>query len=232
MTENEKKLIIDYIESQPIKIVKSYNIETRSIEYVKELRGTTRKSGDEEFARAYLLTKLVNELGYSIEDIEIERVYTAGRPHTNTSRIDAIVEDKNKDCFLFIEVKSPSEYLTMDKNEVIKEQLFKVAGMQENDTIPRKVKYLLLYTVNFTENSVIDESTIIDYEAFPTYNNWEKVLDYLTDIPENYGIAKKIPFVKGSKKDLETECYRIYKKIFTMYYGAEVEQMITMFFLR
>lgn len=205
MTAREKELIVDYIEKQPIKIVKSYNFETRKVQYVKELRGESRKAGDEEFTRAYLLTKLVNELGYAIEDIEIERVYTAGRPHTNTSRIDIVVEDRKKDCFLFIEVKSPGEYTTMDKNEVIKEQLFKVAGMQENDTIPHKVKYLLLYTVSFTENTVVDESTIIDFEAFPTYNKWEKVLDYLTDIPGNYGIAKKIPFVKGSKKDLEIE---------------------------
>ena len=58
------------------------------------------------FVVLFLLTKLVNELGYAPEKIEIEHEYTAGRPHTITSRIDVIVRDANGDAFLFIEVKT------------------------------------------------------------------------------------------------------------------------------
>ena len=79
----------------------------------------------EELCRAYLLTKLVNELGYESDKIEIEHEYTASRPHTITSRIDIIVRDANGDAFLFIEVKNQEEYATIDKDSVIEEQLFK-----------------------------------------------------------------------------------------------------------
>ena len=143
-------------------------------------------------------------MGYSISNIEIEHEYTAGRPHTNTSRIDIIVRDTKKDAFLFIEVKNPYEYETTEKNKTIEEQLFKVAGMEKAEG--HDVKYLILYTVGFVENEINDECIIIDNEKFQNYKEWEESLDYLTDIPGNYGEAKKTPYTKGigNGKDLET----------------------------
>lgn len=196
-----KQMIKEYIENAKNKIVENIDIETKSVKYVSTLKGSGRKDGDEELVRAYILTKLVNELNYSIENIEIEHKYTAGRPNTNTSRIDILVRDTNKDVFLFIEVKSPYEYMTIDKNKIIEEQLFKVAGMEKTEG--HKVKYLVLYTLSFTKNKIVDECRIIDNEKFTTYSDWEKNLDYLTDMPEHYNSAKKIPYVKGSDKDLE-----------------------------
>lgn len=96
LSVEQKELIRDYIENSQKKIVKKIDVETRSVEYVDELVGRPRKNGDEELVRAYILTKLINELGYSISNIEIEHEYTAGRPHTNTSRIDIIVRDTKK----------------------------------------------------------------------------------------------------------------------------------------
>jgi type I restriction enzyme M protein len=200
----QKELIRGYIENSQKKIVKKIDVETRSVEYVDELVGRPRKNGDEELVRAYILTKLINELGYSINNIEIEHEYTAGRPHTNTSRIDIIVRDTKKDAFLFIEVKNPYEYETTEKNKTIEEQLFKVAGMEKAEG--HDVKYLILYTIGFVENEINDECIIIDNEKFQNYKEWEESLDYLTDIPGNYGEAKKTPYTKGigNGKDLET----------------------------
>lgn len=199
----QKELIRKYIENSSKKIVKKIDIETRSVEYVDELVGSPRKNGDEELVRAFLLTKLINELGYDIKDIEIEHEYTAGRPHTNTSRIDIIVRDAKKDAFLFIEVKCPYEYLSTDRNKTIEEQLFKVAGMERTEG--NDVKYLVLYTVDFLNSKVKDECIIIDNGVFKNYSEWEKSLDYLTDIPYHYGLAKKMPYIKGSEKDLEKD---------------------------
>ena len=199
----QKELIRKYIENSPKKIVKRIDLETRSVEYVDELVGSPRKNGDEELVRAFLLTKLINELGYETKDIEIEHEYTAGRPHTNTSRIDVIVRDDKKDAFLFIEVKCPYEYLSTDRNKTIEEQLFKVAGMEKTEG--NDVKYLVLYTIDFLNNKVKDECIIIDNDAFKNYSEWEKSLDYLTDIPYHYGLAKKMPYIKGSEKDLEKD---------------------------
>lgn len=199
----QKELIRKYIENSSKKIVKKIDVETRSVEYVDELVGSPRKNGDEELVRAFLLTKLINELGYDIKDIEIEHEYTAGRPHTNTSRIDIIVRDAKNDAFLFIEVKCPYEYLSADRNKTIEEQLFKVAGMERTEG--NDVKYLVLYTVDFLNNKVKDECIIIDNGVFKNYLEWEKSLDYLTDIPYHYGLAKKVPYIKGSEKDLEKD---------------------------
>ncbi len=216
MTSNldneEREIIKKYIENSKIKIVENIDIITGSVKYVNELKGKPRRPGEEEIVRAYLLTKLVNELGYDIDKIEIEKEYTAGRPHTNTSRIDIIVRDDNDNAFLFIEVKKPEEYTTTDTNRTIEEQLFKVAGMEKTEG--NNTKYLILYTINIIENNIKDECIIIDNEEFITYAEWEKNLDYLTDIPVHYGMAEKLPFVKGSEKDLEKNfTYEILKHL-------------------
>ena len=106
LSDTQRETIKKYIETQPQKIVKKFDYKNKKIEYCDELKGRDIKTlKDEEIVRAYLLTKFVNELGYDISKIEIEHEYKAGRPHTNTSRIDVIVRDKNNDVFLFVELK-------------------------------------------------------------------------------------------------------------------------------
>ena len=83
------------------------------------------------------------------------------------SRIDVIVRDANGDAFLFIEVKNEEEYATIDKDNVIEEQLFKLAGMERTDG--HRVKYLVLYTTNDTTGTLADECIIIDNQKYPTY---------------------------------------------------------------
>lgn len=101
-------LIKNYVDEQTDKIVSSLDLSNSKISYDKIHQGRLIKdiTGDEEMSRAFILTKLVNELGYSAEKIEIEHEYTAGRPHTITSRIDIIVRDSKGDAFLFIGKKS------------------------------------------------------------------------------------------------------------------------------
>lgn len=197
-----KDLIKQYIDTQPQKIV-NINWETNTLSYIGIKQCQVRTKADpEELVRAYLLTKLVNELGYKPERIEIEHTYTAGRPHTNTSRIDIVVRDANEDAFLFIEVKNPEEYATIDKDSVIEEQLFKVAGMEKSEG--HQVKYLILYTANSSISAISDECIIIDNKKFKTYSDWETLRDSTNTIPARYGKAQKTPYVKASEKDLET----------------------------
>jgi len=113
-------LLKRYIDDQPTKIVTKLDFATSKLSYDKIVQCQKRTDAKpEELCRAYLLTKLVNELGYDPAKIEIEHEYTAGRPHTITSRIDVIVRDANGDAFLFIEVKNEEEYATIDKDNVI-----------------------------------------------------------------------------------------------------------------
>ena len=177
-----KSLIKDYIDTNPVKVVSKLDLDKEKLEYDKiNLLQKRTDAKSEELCRAYLLTKLANELGYAPDRIEIERQYTAGRPHTNTSRIDVIVRDSNGDAFLFIEVKNQDEYATIDKDSVIEEQLFKVAGMERTEG--HNVKYLVLYTTNDTTGAIADECIIIDNEKYPTYADWETSRDFTNTIP-------------------------------------------------
>ena len=204
LSYEEKKTIEKYINEQSEKAVELFDIENKKIKYndkIKSTRNITEITGDEEIARAFLIQKLANQLGYPMDSIVLENTYTAGRPHTNTSRIDVIVRDKNENAYLFIEVKSPSEYATIDKNETIKEQLFKVAGMEKAEG--GNTKYLVLYTVEVIDNKISDDCIIIDNEENSTYSDWEKNRNSFSDIPKFYGKATKTPYIKGSDKDLE-----------------------------
>lgn len=201
----DRKLIEKYIKSFDRKVVSVLDIDKDKIEYsgIKSGRDIRDITGDEEMSRAFLLTRLVNELGYSADRIEIETEYTAGRPHTITSRIDVVVRDSNGDAFLFIECKSPEAYSSEDKDQLINDQLYKVAGMEKNEG--HKVKYLVLYTTNDTKGSVYDECIIIDTEKYPTFYDWENGRNSTNTLPARYGKAQKTPYIKASSKDLETD---------------------------
>ena len=150
-----RTLIKNYIDMQPQKVVAKMDLGKNEIEYHGITQGEVIKEvrGDEEMSRAFLLTRLVNELGYLPERIEIEHEYTAGRPHTNTSRIDVIVRDASGNAFLFIECKSPDAYSSDDKDQIIEEQLYKVAGMERTEG--NSVRYLVLYTTAETDEKAV-----------------------------------------------------------------------------
>ena len=195
-----RDLIKRYIDSQPQNIVNiDWNNDTLSYSGINEYQKRT-KVNPEELVRAYLITKLVNECGYLPERIEIEHEYTAGRPHTITSRIDIIVRDSKGDAFLFIEVKNPEEYATIDKDKTIEEQLFKLSGMERVDG--HNVKYLVLYSLSETATILEDDCIIIDNEKYSSFSEWELERNSTNTLPQRYGKAQRKPYVKGSEKDL------------------------------
>ena len=105
-------LIKQYIDDQPVKVVTKLDLSTGKLAYDKIIQCQKRTdTKPEELCRAYLLTKLVNELGYEPDRIEIEHEYTAGRPHTITSRIDIIVRDANGDA-LKLKIKKSMQLST------------------------------------------------------------------------------------------------------------------------
>lgn len=204
LTDEQKNVTLEYVLNQPVKAVENFDLTKRAIKYSTLIKGKkiNEIKGDEEITRACILTKLTNEYGYALEDIELEHEYTAGRPHTNTSIIDVIVRDKKGDAFLFMELKSPDAYTSEDKDKIIEEQLFKVAAMEQAEG--HFVKYLVLYTISVLGNEIKDDCIIIDHEKYITYKDWEVERDYANEIPVKYGKAQKIPYIKGSAKDLET----------------------------
>lgn len=200
----DTNLIEEYLKKQKIDVVGEYDFVKRKISYnarLKQNREIRKISGDEEIVRAYLLSKLVNELGYNIENIEIEKEYDIGRPKVNKPRIDMIVHDNKGDAFLYIELKSPEEY-EKDKDEIIEKQLFNLAAQEKGQGI--NVKYLVLYSFEIVDEKIIDKCILIDYTKFSSFDAWSQVRDAADSLPDRYGKAQKEPYVKGGKKDLTT----------------------------
>lgn len=199
----DKTVIEKYLKQQKTKVVETYDFENKKVKYSEKIKGwkIDKFKGNEEIVRAYILAKLVNELGYKPENIEIEKEYDVGRPKVNKPRIDLIVRDSKGNAFLYIELKSPEDY-EKDKDEIIEKQLFNLASQEKGQGI--NVKYLVLYSFEIVEKGIKDRCILIDYEKFASFVAWKEKRDYADELPERYGIAQKEPFIKGGKKDLET----------------------------
>jgi len=205
MDKRHSQTIKAYLDGQVIKVVQTYDFENKKVKYadgIKRFREITKISGDEEIVRAYLVAKLVNELGYAPEFIELEKQYDIGRPKPTKPRIDVIVRDKKGDAFLFIELKSPHDY-ERDKDEVIEKQLFNLASQETGRG--KSVKYLVLYTFELAHNKINDKCMVIDYEKSPSFDDWRETRDIADALPARYGKAQKEPYIKGGEKDLETD---------------------------
>lgn len=192
-----------YLDNQKIKVVETYDFDKKKVKYSEKIKGwkIDKFRGDEEIVRAFILAKLVNELGYKPENIEIEKEYDIGRPKVNKPRIDVIVRDDEGNVFLYIELKSPQEF-EKDKDEVIEKQLFNLASQEKGQG--KEVKYLVLYTLELVEQEIKDKCILIDYEKFTSFDSWKEIRNFADEIPARYGKAQKEPFIKGGKKDLET----------------------------
>ena len=103
MNTKQKKAIIQYIKELDPKneVIESINpnkdYSGGKIKYNDTTLHVHREIstlGDEEYARAYLVVKLVKELGYSSEEriIELEKTYSIGRPSKKSARVDLLVK--------------------------------------------------------------------------------------------------------------------------------------------
>lgn len=93
--------IKSYLDKQKIKIVEQYDFENRKVEYTESIKGwqINKFHGDEEIVSAYILSKLVNELGYKPENIGLEKEYDVGRPKFNKPGIDIIAKNNKENAF-------------------------------------------------------------------------------------------------------------------------------------
>ena len=143
---------------------------------------------DEELVRAFLLVRLVRDLGYPLGErkIELERTYkSVGRPGKG-GRVDILVRERDtKRGFLFIECKEPEKY---DADlRIIDGQLFRLSRMEPD--LPRNLVY---YTVELNEGQLVERVLVIDPSVYSSFEDWDKAGQPIIDaIPANYGAAKK-----------------------------------------
>lgn len=197
MNTKIEKLLIEYIKKDKFKIIEKIDLNKKEIKYnekIKQYRKIIKITGNEELVRAFILIRLVNELGYKPEKIEIEKEYDIGRPKTNKPRIDIIVRDKDDNAFLYIELKTPENF-EKGKDEIIEKQLFNLASQELGQG--KNVRYLVLYTFEILENEIKDKALIIDYKKYNNFNKWKEVRESTNELPKNYGKSLRIPYAKG-----------------------------------
>ena len=191
-----------YIESNNIKAVKNIDFEKRSIKYnekIKQHNKIENIPGEEEKVRAFLLTRLSNELGYKLNNLEIEKSYSIGRRSGSKARIDVIVRDDDDNVFMFIELKSPGEF-EKDSERTIEDQLYSIAPQEEIEG--SSIKYLVLYTYEIKDKQIKDKCVVIDYEKYKTFKSWKEDPNSTDTLPARYGKSEKEPFIKNGNKDL------------------------------
>lgn len=202
MENINKKGILEFINSQPIKAVESIDLNTDKIKYSSKIDSPRKLEvlpGGEEVVRSIILTKLANEYGYPLDRIELEKTYEIGTPKVIYPRIDIIVRDGNGDVFLFIELKSPDKF-EENQDEIIEKQLFNLAGSELAKG--HSIKYLVLLTCDLIGTDFSNKAIVIDYDKYKSFEQWKVDRFYADELPARYGRAVKTPYVKGGEKDL------------------------------
>jgi type I restriction enzyme M protein len=206
MNKEQKTAILEYIKlhdpaGQVIRLIKPSNdLNSGSIQYNSNTIVLHREVSlltDEEYVRAYLVVRLVKELGYSTaKSIELEKTYSIGRPSKKSARVDVLVKFPNdwsvpnerSTTFLFIECKAPAKF-DSDK-DYLKGQLFDLAKQEEPD--PRFAVY---YTTIFSNSTLQDRSLIISLSRFSNWADWDNEGQPSNSIlPERYGVPRNIEY--------------------------------------
>ena len=184
-----RKLVEDYLKQWPANpAVIKFDFANDVIEYGqrRDSRAISKLPGDEEYVRAYIVTKLVNELGYSMSDIAFEKEYSIGRPSKKKARIDIIVyKPHSNDIFMFIELKAPDKYKE-EKTKAIEHQLYSLAA-QEVSSESNSIDYLVYCSLNELDCS--ENVTLIDYSKYDTFSKWKNTPNYHTKLLAGYSSA-------------------------------------------
>ncbi|SDG32465.1 type I restriction enzyme M protein [Thermoanaerobacter thermohydrosulfuricus] len=202
MTKSWKSIIIKKIEELDAKkeILKIFDEENKEIDFADCIKQHQKQNfEDESYIRTYLVLKLIKKLEYPCEVIELEKKYSIGHPSKKEARLDVFVKTKKGHPFMLLECKTPDNFIK-EKDDAIENQLFAIAKQEIKGKI--KPKYLVLYTIEIENGEVLDQTIIIDFEQFPTYEDWKDAGEpSLDEIPVDYGTAKKYTYANIEKPD-------------------------------
>ena len=207
MNRNQKKAILDYIKRMDPKgdvvetISPTKDFSGGSVKYNNSnflLHREISSLGDEEYVRAFVLVRLVKELGYSSKGktIELEKTYSIGRPSKKSARVDILVKypsdwpeiSKRGSVFLFVECKAPEKFES-DK-DYLKGQLFNLS--KQESPLP---EFGVYYTSSFDEDSVFDKCLIVNLSEYSSWDDWDKEGQPSNSIiPANFGIPKNVEY--------------------------------------
>lgn len=199
MEKQDKLIIQEYINANDpdnsiLRIEFSPDYKEGTIKYSDKIKQNRHieQLTDEEIVRAYLVVKLIQELGYPIEAIELEKEWEIGRKGKKPwarARADILVK-KAENNFLLVEVKAPTKF-DSDIDE-IKTQLFNVASLAK-----KNLKYLIYYSVAVVAKNIQEKLVTINYAKFRDFESWDGGgRPNLLGIPKDYGLVRKPIFIK------------------------------------
>ncbi len=156
---------------------------------------STPKYEKEGFVRAYLVVRLVKELGYSMDSIEIEHDISANQGRTkkhsgqDRGRCDLLLfkSAKKDKLFLGIECKIPTEFNSGLKD--IDGQLWGIGRAKAiQSRVKRNIDFYALYSCDIVAGAVEDKVILVSNKDFPTYEEWNEAGKPSDDIiPREYG---------------------------------------------
>ena len=155
---------------------------------------------DEEFVRILAL-KHLKERKYTFEPdiVEIERTYPApGRPKKGVkgSRADIIIRDSTGNAYIYIELKTPSEYES--KKHLIEGQLFQSSKLEKI-----RPQYLAWMTIEVdpVKKTWNPKVICIPTSDYSDYSDWKDAgMPCGNILPENYGKEIKKAYGKVAKE--------------------------------
>lgn len=205
--------IIEYLNQyDPDNEVVKIDPTTKEISYKSPIKcHQTPKYENEGFVRAYLIVRLVKELGYPMDCIEIENDLNVkvGRTKkhrgTDRGRSDVLVfqrtEGKAETLFLGIECKTPEDYEKGKKD--LDGQLWGITKAESiQKRVHREIRYLALYTVEYVGGELLDKLLIVNFQKFPTYPEWTAASSPSNDIlPAQYNDPPQSLYANIEKED-------------------------------
>ena len=216
LTPAQKKLICQRInELDPNQAVVSISLNTTftggSIAYNKDcgivIHENISRLSDEELVRAYLVVRLVYQLRYPPNSIELENPYTIGRPSPTRAQIDVKLLDKrnakNPKTFMLIEAKRPDEFESY--STLIEDQLFSTG----NQEFARGCRYITWYSIEFPGDRIRDKCIVVNLRKYHEHQAWISAGEpgHNVELPIEYGTIRKQLYVKG-QTDLQTDLTR------------------------
>jgi len=207
MKKEQMQAILKYVQELDstgaiVKLDPSSDFKSGSISFGKDITQHRFENAlkPEKWVEAYLITRLVLELGYPASSLELQKIYPAGHPKTTKPRIDIVVRDDRhpkSTTFMLIEAKTPEQFESQKTG--IEGQLF---GLGDHER-QKGLKYLVYYTVDYIGGKLVDKALIIDAVQFKDFKYWdESGRPSLDGLPKDYATAVKSVFVNKPNTQL------------------------------
>lgn len=141
----DRTLIKKYIDNQPQKIVTKMDLDKNKIEYqgIRQGQIVNEIKGDEEMSRSFILTRLVNELGYSLIGLKLNMSIPPGVHIPIQVGLTLLFEMLREMHFYLLNVNLLMPMLQMIETRLLRNSCTKLLEWSE----PRVILFAIWYCI-------------------------------------------------------------------------------------